>query len=181
LIRNSDIGNHHAGGHRALEAERVADGDDELADPQPPRITEPGEGRRLAFEAQDGEIGIGIVTHQVRREAAPVGKGGLDLAGTADDVAVGQHIGVGGEDNPGARTAGAILEAADLEVQDRRADPVDGADDRARIGVKQCQILRRAKTRRRRGAGLDVAADGIVDGIVDGGQIGHIGCVHGEE
>ena len=164
-----------------MKAERVADGDDELADPQPPRIAEPGEDRRLAFETQDGEIGIGVVAHQVRREAAPIGKSRLDLARAADDVAVGQHIGVGGEDNPRAGTTGTVLEAADLEMQDRGADGVDGADDRARIGVEQCQIFRRAKTRRCRGAGLDVAADGIVGGIVDGGQIGHIGCVHGEE
>ena len=51
-------------------------------------------------EAQDGEIGVGIVADQVRREAAPIGKSRLDLARAADDVAVGQHIGVGVKTTP---------------------------------------------------------------------------------
>src|SRR6266446_8413400 len=65
-------------------------------------------------------------------------------------------------------------------MQDRGANRVDGADDRARIGVEECQVFRRAEVRRRRGARLDVAADGIVGGIVDGGKIGDIGSVHGK-
>ena len=69
-----------AGGDRALKAERVADRDDQLADPQPARIAEPGEGRRLAVEAQHREIGVGVVADEAGREAAAVGKGRLDLA-----------------------------------------------------------------------------------------------------
>ena len=63
-----------------MKAERVADRDDQLADAQPARIAELGKGRRLAVEAQDGEVGVGIVADQIRREAAPVGEGRLDLA-----------------------------------------------------------------------------------------------------
>jgi hypothetical protein len=61
-------------------------------------------------------------------EAAPVGEGRLDLAGAADDVAVGQYIGVGSEDDAGTGAARALLGAADLQVKDRRADAIDRAD-----------------------------------------------------
>ena len=131
----------HARSDRALKAERVADRDHQLADPQPPRIAEPGKGRRLAVEPQYREIGVGIVADQAGREAAAVGKRGLDLARAADYVAVGQHIGVGGEDHARAGAAGAVLEPADLEMQDRRADLVDSAGDRARISVEQGEIV----------------------------------------
>ena len=56
------------GGDRALKAERVADRDHQLADPQLARIAEPGEGGRLAVEAQHGKIGVGVVADQMRRE-----------------------------------------------------------------------------------------------------------------
>jgi hypothetical protein len=128
------------------------------------------EGWRLAVQAQDGEVGVGIVADRIRREAAPVGKGRLDLAGAADDVAVGQHIGVRGEDDAGPGSARAVLDAADLQVQDGRTDAVDRADDRARIGVEQHQILGRGRGDRRRGAvGLQVA-----DRIVNGSKISHM-------
>ena len=69
-----------AGRYRALKAERVADRDHQLTDPQLPRIAEPGKGRGVAVEPQHREVGVGIVADQVRGEAAPVGKGRLDLA-----------------------------------------------------------------------------------------------------
>src|SRR6516165_4498425 len=72
----------------ALEAERVADRDNELADPQPARITDPGENRGLAVEPQHRKVGVGIVTDPIRGEGASVGKGRLDLTGAADDMAV---------------------------------------------------------------------------------------------
>ena len=135
---------------------------------QPPRIADPGEDRGVAVEAQDGEIGIGIVADQIRREAAPVGERGLDLGCAIDDVAVGQDIGIGREDDAGTGAARALLCTADLEMQDRGSDLVDGADNGARIGVEQHQILGRGgRDRNRRGVGLAVA-----DRIENGGEIG---------
>ena len=148
-----------------MKAERIADRDDQLADPQPARIAEPREGRRLAFEPQHGEIGVRVVADQSRRESAPVGKGRLDLAGAADHMAVGQDIGVGREDDAGAGAVAAFVRSGDLQVKDRGADPVDRADHRARIGVEQSEVLGRGGIRRCRSAGLDVA-----DRIVNGGD-----------
>ena len=126
-----------------MKAERIADRDDQLADPQPARIAEPDEDRCLAFEPQHREIGVGVVTDQNRAEAAPVGKGRLDLAGAADDVAVGQHIGVGGEHDTGACAVDAFIRSGNLQVKDCRAHSVDRADDGARIGVEKSEILGR--------------------------------------
>ena len=72
----------HARRYRALKAERIADRHHQLTDPQLPRIAEPGKRRSVALEPQHREVGVGIVADQVRGEAAPVGKGRLDLART---------------------------------------------------------------------------------------------------
>ncbi len=154
-----------------MKAERVADRDHQLADSQPPRIAEPGEGGGLAFEPQHGKVGVRVVADQSRRENATVGKRRLDLAGAADDMTVGQDIGVRGKDDTRTGAVRAFVRSGDLEVKDRGADPVDRADHGARIGVEQHKVLGRGGTRRRWSPGL-----GIVDGIVNWGQIG----IHGK-
>ena len=156
---------------RALKAERVADRDDQLADPQPARIAEPREGGRLALEPQHGKIRVGVVADQSRRESAPVGKGRLDLARAADHMAVGQNIRVGGKDDAGAGTVGAFVCSGDLQVKDRGTDPVDRTDDGPRIGVEQSEVLGSGGIRRRRSTGL-----GVADRIVDWGEI----VIHGK-
>ena len=147
-----------AGRDRALKAERVADRHHQLADPQLPRIAEPGEGRGVAVEPQYREIGVGIVADQARAKTAAVGKGGLDLARARHDVAIGQDIGVGGEDHARAGAAGSILGSGHLQVEDRRADLVDGADDGAGVSIEQRHILGR-RARRGERPGLAVAAE----------------------
>ena len=57
-----------------MKAERVADRDDQLADPQPARIAELGKGRGLAIEPQHREVGVGIVAELIRRQLRPSGK-----------------------------------------------------------------------------------------------------------
>ncbi len=137
-----------------MKAERIADRDDQLADPQAPRIAEPGEGPGLAVEPQNGEVGIGVVADAVGGEGAPVGQGRLDLARAAHHVAVGQQISVGGEDDP---RAGAAARTADLKMHHRRSDLVDGADHGARIGVEQRRIGGGGRSRRLDLAGLVIA------------------------
>ena len=64
----------HAGGHRAFEAVRVADGDGELADAQLRRVAERDGGRDVVVHADDGEIGVRIVADEVAGHGAPVGE-----------------------------------------------------------------------------------------------------------
>ena len=116
------------------------------------------------------KVGVGIVADRIRGQAAPIGKGRLDLAGAVDDMAVGQHIGVGGEDDTRPGGTRAVLDTADLQVKDRRTDAVDSTDHGARIGVEQYQILGRGRgDRSGGGAGLRVA-----DRVVNGGEISHV-------
>jgi hypothetical protein len=110
--------------HQGEAASQRGDRDYQLADSQPARIAEPRESRCLAFEPQYGEVGIGVVADEVRREAAPVGKGRLDLVGAAYNMAVGQDIGVRGEHDTGAGAVDAFIRSGDLQVKDRGADPV---------------------------------------------------------
>ena len=69
---------HHAGGHRAGEAVRVADRDDELADAQRGGVAELGRRVRLALGAQDGEVGERVRSHHARLDLAAVGERGLN-------------------------------------------------------------------------------------------------------
>ena len=48
---------HHAGRHRAREAERVPDRDDELADPELGRVTQLGGMEVASIQPEDREVG----------------------------------------------------------------------------------------------------------------------------
>ena len=63
-----------AGGHRRLEAQRIADGDHELAAPQPLGIAERRR-RQVArgVGADQREVGVGIVADHARVGGAAVG------------------------------------------------------------------------------------------------------------
>ena len=82
-------------------------------------------------------------------------------------MAVGQDIGVGREDDAGAAAVDAVVRSGDLQMQDRRADPVDGADHGARIGVEQSEVL----GRRRKSPSPEQPGSTVADGIVNRGEI----------
>ena len=77
--------------HRLADAERVADGEDEIADLE--RLAESPSGEDVevgdVLELQDGEVGARIAQHDLRLEFAPVGEGDLHLGHVLDDVVVG--------------------------------------------------------------------------------------------
>jgi hypothetical protein len=82
-----------AAGDRVLEAERIADGDGDLADADRARVAErrPRQRRRAARgdpEPQHGEIGFGIVADHVGGEGPPVGERHCQRAHAGDHVAV---------------------------------------------------------------------------------------------
>ena len=86
-----------AGGHGCLEAQRVADRDHQLADPQPRRASERRMRQARRLQAQDGKIGGGIVADAFGIELAPVGQAAGEASGPGDHMAIGEEIAVGRE------------------------------------------------------------------------------------
>ena len=68
-------GAHHARGDRAGQPEGVADGDDELPDPQLVRLTELGGLRRRAGRADHRQVGQRVRAHHLERGRGAVGEG----------------------------------------------------------------------------------------------------------
>ena len=89
-------GRDDAGGHGPGEAERVADGDDQLPDPQPGGVTERRRDRR-AVDADDGQVGQRIATDDPELALRAIDEGGAALVGAGDDVGRGDEVAVGGE------------------------------------------------------------------------------------
>lgn len=82
-------------GDGLADAERIADGENEIADLQRIGVGEFEERKRRAvLDAHDGKIGARILQHHGGFELALVGQRHLDLVGTLDDVDV-------GDDQPG--------------------------------------------------------------------------------
>ena len=134
---------HHPGGDGALEAERIADGNRDLADPHAIGRAQPGPGEARGMQPQQREVGVRIVADRISLQRAAVGQDRLDLLGAMHDMAVGQHEAVRREDH-----AGAAALAAGLEVHDRRRHLVDGTGHRRRIGVEQVGVVGCARRRR---------------------------------
>ena len=92
-----------AGGHRAAEAERIADRHHPVADLRGVAVAEGDIGQRLAgVDLEQREIGLGIAADDLGRVFAAVLEDDLDLAGVADDVVVGDDIARGIDDEAGA-------------------------------------------------------------------------------
>ena len=61
------------------------------------------------------------------------------MGGTGDDVAVGEHVAVGGVDDARAAAEPAAVGARSMDVRDAGPDPVDRVDHGARIGVERVE------------------------------------------
>ena len=96
------------------------------------------------IDAQQREVGVGIVADHARRELAAFGGHQLDARGAADHVAVGQHQPVGRDDDAGAGArAHGVAAVPDVDPHHGRADAVDHVGDRPRIGIEQRRIVGR--------------------------------------
>src|SRR5262249_23994308 len=93
-----------ADGDRVLEAERVADGDDPLADTEGVRITQLHRGQvfGIALDLDQRDVGLRVASRDLRLELLPVGQLHQDLVGVLDDVVVGEDVAAGVDDEAGA-------------------------------------------------------------------------------
>src|SRR5690606_17832538 len=91
------------GGGRGVQAERVPDGEHRLADGEVGGGAE-RRGREVGGrvdDADDGEVGRLVLADELRGVDPPIGEGDGDLASAVDDVAVGEDVAVGVEDDAG--------------------------------------------------------------------------------
>src|SRR5205823_7857506 len=100
--------------HGSLEATRVAEGDDELADPEVGRVSELGGGELGRGGSQDGEVREWVGADDLGGALGAVDERRAHAAGPLDDVRRGDEEAVGGDDDAApAATVGA-------QVCDRR-------------------------------------------------------------
>ena len=136
-----------------FEAERIADGDDQLAAFQTFGIAERRRRERHRLvDAQQREIGVGIVTHEPRPQVLSIGGGDIDprrRTECAGDVAVGEDEAVRRQNDAGAGTAAVLAAILPVlaaamhgETNHGRADPVDDVDHRTRVRIEQDLIVR---------------------------------------
>ena len=99
-------------------------------------------------DPQHGQIGVRIVSDDVRVRAAPVREHDFDSFGAVDDVAVRQHKSVGSDDEPRTAAGMFAISPAHLDVHHRGADLVCGTDHRPGIGIQQRVLFMRCGRRR---------------------------------
>ena len=68
---------------------------------------------------EHGEIGVGIVPNQTGGKFPPVGEKHAQVGGAVNDVAVGEQVAIGGDEETRARAARRII-PANLNMDDRR-------------------------------------------------------------
>ena len=104
-----------AGGDGPFEAERIADGNGDLAAPQPLGIAERRDIGKAAVGAHQRDVGVGIAAEHAALAGGAVGHRDAHRLGVADDMEVGDDQPVRRDDEAGAMAALAAnaLDAAD--------------------------------------------------------------------
>ena len=108
-----------SGGHGVVEAERIADGDGNLAHGDFLRIGKTEMVQIGQVDAQDRQVGVGIIADDVGARFAAIRRLRPHLVGPVDDVAVGHHESVGRNEKARAASAPAFLFGAGLDMNDR--------------------------------------------------------------
>ena len=107
IVRDADLRpgkrRDDAARHRLPDAERIADGKDEIADFETVRVGEldDGELSALGIEAQHGKVDVLVLEHDLGRELPPVrqGHGDFLFAASLDHVVVGNDEAAGIDQN----------------------------------------------------------------------------------
>jgi hypothetical protein len=141
--------------HRAGEAVRVPDRDDELTDAEPLGVAELGRGERIR-EPQHREVGQLVCSYHRELDVPPVGeRRAAGARGPRDDMRRGDKEAVGRDDDAAA-TAGKDASAAhaslDAEVRDGRRHALRSRDDDLRVRV-ECVVVCRGTARDQRQLG----------------------------
>src|SRR5215207_3516870 len=126
-----------AGRQRAVEAERVADGQNLLPDREAVAVGHRHDLQGLAHagDLEDGEVGVRVAADDARRVGLVAAEADGDLVGALDDVEVGQDVPLVVDDGAGAAAApSGVEEAAGLA---RRAD----RDDAGRDGAEDLDVV----------------------------------------
>ena len=101
-------GGNDAGGHRAAEAEGIADRQHPVADPHVVAVAERHRRQLLVgLDPQQGQIGLGVAADQFGLQVGVVLKDDVDLVGVLDDVVVGHHQPAGIDDEARSQRRGA--------------------------------------------------------------------------
>jgi len=94
-----------AHGDGLADAERIADGEGDVADLNDVAVGEGGGRELVGVNFQDGDVGLVVPSDDPGGELAAIGEFDLHLIGAFDDVVVGQDVAVFGYDHPGADSA----------------------------------------------------------------------------
>ena len=124
-----------------LIAQRIADGDDQLADAKRGRAAEVGVDQVAAGDAQDGEVRFRIVADKAGFEIAAVGQGDAKMMGAGDDVAVGHQVAVGREQDGGAMTALQALDIKGIDLGNGGAGAIESARYQFGIGIEDDVVV----------------------------------------
>ena len=126
-----------------LEAERIADGNHQLAALELFGIAEPGV-RQIARRAcpQQREIGVGVFAQRAGFHDAAFGVGEPHLLGAVHHVAVGEYEAVRRDHHAGTDPTGTAVGRAGFDAHHRRADGIGHGDHRVGIGVEQSGVRR---------------------------------------
>jgi hypothetical protein len=150
-----------------VEAERAADGDDELPNLQRVGVAELRGDQVSGLGTQDGEVREGIGADDLDAERAPVGKGGAATAVRAlDDVSGAQQIAVGGDRDraPAPLRASSARSPLDLEIGHGGPQALGDGRHGARVGVERLGVGERLRS---------LCGRSPVGGALDESQAGH--------
>ena len=112
--------------HRLPDAERIADGEHDVADFQTVGIAEADRGKldAVRVEAKHRKIGLFVLEDRLRRKLPPVGKrdGDFGLPAPLDDMVVGDDDTVGADEHAGAER---ILDALARDAETLAEQPAE--------------------------------------------------------
>ena len=142
-------GTHHARGDAAGEAEGIADGHHQLADPKHRSIAESRRLEIAVLRYQHREVGERVPSPDAKAELAAVGKIEPAAVTTGDHVGRGHQVPVGAErDRRAASEWGASPAGSDLHRRDRRCECGGYLGERARVCVEQLAVIARVSRHR---------------------------------
>ena len=159
LQRATERGN-DAGRDGRVEAERIADRYGDLSALQPGAVAQfRGRERDGLVDAQQRQIGVGIVAEHARLILPAFQRGQHDVPSALHDMRIGQSEPVRRNDDAGPRSR-PLGAAPHVDAHDARPDAIDNLGHDAGIGVER-KIVGGSRIR---GGGAGLAIEGFVGG-----------------